>query len=231
MRRFIRGALAGALLASLASISFAVDFGRTVGSGGVSASGAATYSIPIWTPPGPNGLTPSISVDYESNRGNSLMGVGWNLSATLAIERCNRNIAQDGATAPVDLTLNDRYCINGKRLRRFSGDYGVAGSVYHTEIADYSRITAVGTAGNGPQSFIVEAKSGLKYEYGNTTSSRVVLGGSVLRWMLNKVSDRYGNNYIIDYNSLSGFAVPDRFRGRRRVTESAPIGTRPSSTI
>jgi YD repeat-containing protein len=63
--------------------------------------------------------------------------------------------------------------------------------------------------GNGPQYFVVEAKNGLKYEYGNSTSSRVVLGGTVLRWMLNKVYDRNGNNYIIAYNNTSGYAVPD----------------------
>ncbi len=52
-------------------------------------------------------------------------------------------------------------------------------------------------------------KSGLKYEYGGTASSRVVLGSTVLRWMLSKVYDRNGNNYVVSYNNASGFAVPD----------------------
>jgi len=209
MRRLISSALACVLLTSLCSPSFSADPGRTQGRYGVSPSGAATYSIPIWTPPGPNGLTPSISLDYNSQSGNSLAGVGWNLSAALAIERCNRTKAQDGGAAPIDLSTNDKFCINGKRLRAISGTYGFAGSVYYTEIADYSRITAYNTMGNGPEHFIVEAKSGLRYEYGKTASSRVVLGNTVLRWMLNKVSDRNGNNYVISYSNGNGFAIPD----------------------
>src|SRR5206468_1894592 len=61
----------------------------------------------------------------------------------------------------------------------------------------------------GPDHFIVEAKSGLKYEYGNVANSRVMLGTTVYRWMLNKVFDRNGNTYIISYNNANGVAVPD----------------------
>jgi hypothetical protein len=194
----------------LTSVALAVDHGRTVGSFSVSPSGAATYSIPIWTPPGPNGVTPSLSLSYSSQGGNGLAGVGWSLAAVSSIERCNRTKHQDGSGGPVELSTNDRYCMGGNRLRVGSGAYGAASSVYYTEIADYSRITASSlTVGNGPQSFTVEAKSGLKFEYGTTADSRVVLGGTVLRWMLNKVSDRNGNNYIVSYDNGNGFAVPD----------------------
>jgi hypothetical protein len=190
--------------------AFATDFGRTEGVFGVSPAGAATYTIPIWTPPGPNGVQPSISLTYNSQGGNGLVGVGWNLGAVSSIERCARTANQDGNAAPIDLSMNDRYCTGGNRLRVVSGTYGAAASVYCTELADYSRITASSaTIGNGPQSFIVEAKSGLRFEYGNTSDSRVVLNGTVLRWMLNKVSDRNGNNYVVSYNNANGFAVPD----------------------
>jgi RHS repeat-associated protein len=190
--------------------------GRTSGSFAVSPSGSATYSIPIWTPPGPNGVQPSISLDYSSQGGNGLAGVGWNLSAAAAIERCNRTKHQDGEAGEVTLTLADRFCLGGNRLRVVSGSYGAADSVYHTELADFSRITAYGSnAGTGPEYFIVEAKNGLKYEYGVTTNSRVFPGVSptisttVNRWMLSKVSDRNGNNYVISYINSNGFAVPD----------------------
>ncbi len=177
-----------AALALFAAEAFAADYGRTQGSFNVSPSGAATYSIPIWTPPGPNGVTPSLSLSYSSQGGNGLAGVGWNVNAVSSIERCPRTKHQDSSAAPVDLSLNDRFCIGGNRLRVVTGTYGAASSVYHTELADYSRITAHSSAGNGPQYFIVEAKSGLKYEYGSTASSRVVLGTTVLRWMLSASS-------------------------------------------
>jgi len=202
--------LMGAIVFALtASGSFGADFGRTTGSFGLSPSGAANYTIPIWTPPGPNDIQPSLALKYSSQSGNGLAGVGWNLAAVSSIERCPRTTAQDGVDAAIALSTSDRFCIGGNRLRLASGTYGAAGSVFFTEFADYSRITAYSSAGNGPQYFIVEAKSGLKYEYGNTSSSRVILGTTVLRWMLNKVSDRNGNNYVVSYTNTGGFAVPD----------------------
>jgi RHS repeat-associated protein len=205
----LRRLVAVSAVLAVISTPSAAEYGRTMGAFNVSG-GAATYTIPIWTPPGPNGMTPSIALTYSSASGNGVGGVGWHLSAVSSIERCNRNAHQDGGGGgPVTLTMNDRFCIGGNRLRAVSGTYGAAGSVYHTEMADYSRITAYGTTGNGPQYFVVEAKSGLKYEYGATTTSRVVLAGTAMRWMLNRVYDRSGNNYVISYNSSSGFAVPD----------------------
>jgi hypothetical protein len=196
----------------IASSVWAADFGRTQGSFGVSPTGAATYSIPIWMPPGPNGLTPSVSLVYNSSSGNGLGGMGWNVAATSSIERCDRTKHQDGNAAPVDLTMNDRFCISGNRLRLVAGTYGAHNSNYYTEIADFSRVTAVGTAGNGPGYFIVEAKSGLKYEYGGVLNAQVKLGSTVYRWMLNKVYDRSGNTYVIEYINANGFAVPQWIR-------------------
>ena len=209
MKGLIRPAFVSAVLASLSSISLAVDYGRTQGSFDISRSGAATYALPIWTPPGPNGVQPDLGLTYTSQGPNGVAGVGWNLSAVTSIERCPRSIGRDGVDSGILLTNSDRYCIGGNRMRLVSGTYGAAGSVYYTEIADYSRITAYGTQGNGPQYFLVEAKSGLKYEFGNTSSSQVILGNTVLRWMINKVYDRNGNNYVVSYNNTSGFAIPD----------------------
>ncbi len=187
--------------------------GRTLGAFAVSQSGAATYTIPLWAPPGPRGIQPFLALTYNSQVGNGIVGVGWAVSGPMmSIERCPRTSAEDAAPSrAITLTAGDRFCLNGNRLRVSTGAYGAAGSTYQTEIADFSRVTAIGTAGTGPQSFKVESKDGLIYEYGNTTDSRVLVGTitSVLRWMLNKVSDRNGNNYTIFYNTATGFAVPN----------------------
>jgi hypothetical protein len=95
-------------------------------------------------------MTPSIALGYDSQGKNGVGGVGWSLAAVSSIERCDRTVGQDGADGAVDLSLNDRFCINGNRLRLISGTYGASGSVYYTEFADFSRITAQGIAGNGP---------------------------------------------------------------------------------
>ena len=82
-------------LGFFAASALAVDYGRTTGSFDVSPAGAATYTIPIWTPPGPNGVTPSLSLSYSSQGGNGLAGVGWSLAAVSSIERCNRTATGD----------------------------------------------------------------------------------------------------------------------------------------
>ena len=204
--------VAVAMAAVLAEPAAIAAVGRTAGSFGVSPMGAATYTIPIWVPPGPRGVQPTLALTYNSQSGNGVVGDGWSLSgAALSIERCRQPKAVGPYFGKIDLTAADRFCINGNRLRTTGGSvYGAAGSTYQTEIADFSTITALWTAGTGPQSFKIYSKDGLIYEFGNTSDSRVLVGtnASVLSWMLNKVSDRNGNNYVITYNNATGFAVP-----------------------
>jgi hypothetical protein len=175
--------------------------GRTAGSFAVSPTGAASYSIPLWVPRGPRGIQPTLSLDYNSQSGEGLLGPGWALSGLGAITRCNKTVAQDTTPAAVTLSTSDGLCLNGQRLRLFNGTYGVAGSTYQTEIADFSLTTAYGSAGNGPQYFFVQAKNGLIYEYGNTTDSRILASGAATpyQWLLSKVRDRFGNNYAVTY--------------------------------
>lgn len=194
--------------------------GRTPGQFNVSAFGSAQYSIPIWAPPGPRGMQPNLSLAYDSGSGVGPLGIGWSLAGLGQITRCNLTVAQDTTPAPVALVTSDGYCMNGSRLRLTAGTYGTAGSTYQTEIADFSNITANGSAGNGPQYFVVQARNGLTYYYGYTDSngngvnSEVLANGSAtaLTWLLSKVVDRAGNNYVINYlapsASLSGTSVP-----------------------
>ncbi len=188
--------------------------GRTPGQFAVSPMGAATYQIPIWTPPGARGLEPQLALVYTSGSPDGVMGPGWNLAGLSAIARCNKTYA-DNAGAPAAVTLTtgasgDDFCLDGNRMRVTSGTYGAAGSVYQTMVATFSRITAYGTAGNGPSYFYVEGKDGLIYEYGNTADSKAYAnGGSTpYAWMLNKVRDRQGNNLKVVYSTTSGAVQP-----------------------
>jgi hypothetical protein len=167
-------------------------------------------------------MQPNLSLFYDSQSSIGPLGIGWSLAGLGQITRCNLTTAQDTTPAAVALVTGDGYCINGSRLRLTSGTYGTTGSTYQTEIADFSNITANGTAGNGPQYFIVQGRNGLKYYYGFTDSngnganSEVLASGSTtaLTWLLSKVVDREGNNYVINYlapsSSLSGTSVPNK---------------------
>ena len=108
--------------------------GRTAGNFGVSATGAAQYSIPLWTPPGINGVQPSLALVYSSRGGDGYFGNGWSLSGLSSIHRCSRTWAQDGVAAAAADVISDRFCLDGNQLKLTGGTYGVAGSTYHTEI-------------------------------------------------------------------------------------------------
>ena len=78
------------------------SFGHIRGQFAVSPpSGAAQYSIPIWTPPGIRGVQPSLALVYNSQSPSGILGPGWSLAGLSAITRCNRTYAQDGAAAPI----------------------------------------------------------------------------------------------------------------------------------
>jgi RHS repeat-associated protein len=208
--------VAGALIAGALCANSAANaaVGRTEGAFSVTPSGAATYQIPIFSPPGPKGLQPNISLVYNSRQLVGPLGRGWGIAGLSSISRCNKTYAQDGRGESVALSTTDGYCIDGARLRIIGGSYGYSGSTYQTEIADFSLITASGTAGNGPASFTVKRKDGLIYEYGSTTDSRVLATGTSTAsvWMVNQISDRSGNRIKFTYKTpdsgTTGTTVP-----------------------
>ncbi len=214
------GALISKTLSLLAALSLAVfsdnaqgGVGRTPGSFAVSNTGAATYTIPIWAPPGPNGLTPKIALTYSSQSGNGVVGVGWNIAGLSAITRCNLTYTEDLAPAPVALSTTDGLCLDGQRLRLTSnaGTYGQPSSTYQTEIANFKNVTASTTAaGTGPAYFTVQDRNGVSYIYGNGGNARILATGSTtaLEWLLNEIVDTSGNTIFINYNTGTGTGVP-----------------------
>lgn len=178
--------------------TYTINTGLAVGKtpGTLVAGGSAGYSIPIAIPSGTNGLQPSISLNYSSDFSDGIMGIGWDIAGISAITRTNKTIYNDGKSDAIRCDLTDKYVLDGKRLVTLSGyTYGVDNSVYGTEREEFSKIVAHGATGQGPDYFVVFAKSGLIYEYGNSTDSKLKNGTCIISWKLNKITDRY-NNYI-----------------------------------
>jgi len=198
--------------------------GRIPAQFNVSSWGSAQYSFPIWTPPGPRGVQPNLGIFYDSHSASGVLGPGWQLTGLSSITRCNLTYAQDGTAAAVTLTYADRFCLDGQRLRLTSSDtlssYGQDSTTYQTEIANFSNVTAHGQTGFGPTYFTVQGRNGLTYEYGNVNTTGAANNGSqvlapgtstALQWLLDKVSDRWGNNYVITYsapNAAEGVGLP-----------------------
>ena len=175
-----------------------VDTGKPVGAIAgvvdVSPTGAATYQIPIFTPPGTAGMEPQISIVYNSQGGNGMLGVGWDIAGLSAITRTGQTFYHDNKAVPVNLDGDDRFVLDGNRLMLHLGKYGVIGAIYATEIGTYSQI-ASSAAANGDCRFEVTTKDGQTLEYGYTDDSRANIGSNILLWRLNKITD-INDNYI-----------------------------------
>jgi hypothetical protein len=178
----------------------------------VGQMGAATYSVPIALPPGTAGVMPSVSLDYSSQGGNGLLGVGWSLGGLPSIGRCQRTVAQDGVLGGVNYDANDRFCMEGSRLVLVGGTYGADGAEYRTELDAFSKIISHGAAGNGPAWFEVHTKSGQVMEFGHTADSQVLAQGKATAraWAVNKVSDTKTSYFSVTYanDAATGQSVP-----------------------
>ncbi|MHB1093028.1 FG-GAP-like repeat-containing protein [Thiobacillus sp.] len=215
---FMRGSGVAFFLASIffgiGTASAATVPGAIPGSFDVSETGAATYSIPIAVPPGTAGMEPKLSLNYSSQSGNGIAGVGWSIGGLSAITRCPQTIVQDGQTRGVQLDAYDRFCLDGQRLIVINGaTYGAPGAEYRTEIESFSKVVSIGGTAGDPQSFKVWTKAGQIIEFGNTIDSRVEAQGKPIAavWTVNKISDTVGNYIAFTY-------FEDNANGEHRIT-------------
>lgn len=196
--------------------------GGLAGSAGVSMTGAATYSIPLWTPPARAGIGPNLSLNYSSQSGVGMAGFGWDVSGVSKITRCGKSIAQDGINADPSLDdgpQGDRYCLDGQRLVVVSGAYGTEGSEYRTEFNGHEKIVALSFTEAGPSIFKVYQRDGTVRTYGpidpgfkirvDYNAQTDVYTNSVVKyvrfeWGLARVEDTMGNYMAIDYSILGG---------------------------
>lgn len=185
----------------------------TEGNGKV-VNGQASYVVPIKLPPTVNDLAPDLSLSYNSgNRRSGHLGLGWSLGGLSSIYRCSANFATDGVEAQKSnpqYSIGDRLCMDGQRLvvadaegPSSDAEYWANGVVYATERESFSKIEAL----DGHTAFRVHLKNGLIRYYGqndDAQNSRIYRagdeGGSIRAWALNRVEDRYGNDYSIYYN-------------------------------
>lgn len=170
----------------------------------VSEQGEATYSVDLLAAQGTAGVAPHISLNYSSDAGDGIAGLGWSVGGLSSISRCHQTPAQDGNTSGVSLNANDRFCLDGQRLIVTSGTYGAAGSMYRTEIDSYAVITAVGGSTGNPEYFTVRRKDGsLSYYGAGNGSAQSVSPGSTdtrrLSWAISRFQDSVGNPIKFTY--------------------------------
>jgi len=173
-------------------------------------TGAATYSMPFWTPPGPGGFQPSLALSYNSqvvDRATALtqasfVGMGWSLDSG-AIER--------DFHGTMDYLGDDTFTINvnGLSERLLPGTDGY----YHTASESFWRITWDTNA----NVWYAWDTSGTKYTFGETLDSRAhywrydindYFGTCdeqeiVWRYSLNSVENAFGQELTYTYENAT----------------------------
>jgi RHS repeat-associated protein len=185
-----------------ATINEALNVGTTVGFVGVTATGAASYQIPVEIPKGIAGLEPDVSIGYNSQGGNGLAGYGWNLSASSVISRSGKTFYYDNAADAPQLNNTDNIMLDGRRMILISGQNLVNGARYRLE---YDPATDIAYKVIGSYyCFSVRTKDGSTREYGSTATSNIqTSGGSTLFWLLSKITDKNGNTITFDYDVIA----------------------------
>lgn len=182
------------------TLNTSLPVGYQTGSPGVSPSGDATYQIPIYMPNGTGGMTPQLSIYYNSQAGNSILGMGFDLSGISVISRANMPYYATSSIISTSVWEN-QLAIDGNILVLQSGTQGVDGSVYKTESETFNTIYLYGNIGTGSEYFKVQTKDQRILYYGNTANSKIQPLGSVssLGYFLTKVTDPNGNYIVYNY--------------------------------
>ncbi|MCP3167056.1 SpvB/TcaC N-terminal domain-containing protein [Myxococcus qinghaiensis] len=144
----------------------------------VTANGSAAVSIPLWVPPGRAGIQPSLSIVYDSQGSDGLLGPGFNLAGLSQITLCPNSFARDGILQAVDfrhwLLPSDNqvfdfykrvYCLDGARLAPAgTRAFKLEQDAYATIRIPDSNMPA------NPETFEVRGRDGLIRTYGRATT-------------------------------------------------------------
>lgn len=178
--------------------SITIDQTKMVGEipieSGTSPTGARTYNVPINCFKSEGITAPQISLSYNSQQGNGIMGMGWSIGGLQAITRSNKSIYYDNATSGIALTKNDALYLNGTRLIKTNAN--------STEIQYESETGHIKVVGhlNGTvlKYFDVYFPNGYRGVFGFTTNT-----ASKLTYPVTSLTDDKGNTITYTYNSYS----------------------------
>lgn len=137
------------------------SFGYINGQFNVTDAGSALYAIPLSVSPGTAGMAPELSIAYNSQGGNGILGNGWSLLGLSTISRSGKTLSQDNEVRGIKLDGSDTYSLDGERLVLVNGTYGSDGSEYRTEQNAFLKVVSYGNANGSPEKFRVWTTSGL----------------------------------------------------------------------
>ena len=160
-------------------------------------TGSVNYFIPIELPEGTNGLKPTISLSYSSQRVNdksSLIASGWLVT---------ENYIQRDVNYTASNVSDDFFELNlGGQISELI--YSSTNNRYYTEIESYNKINNYSGSVNNSNGeyWIIKATDGISYRFGfnNDSELRSNQQPYVSRWYLDLITDTFGNNIYYSYN-------------------------------
>ncbi|HEV8355409.1 MAG TPA: SpvB/TcaC N-terminal domain-containing protein, partial [Gemmatimonadales bacterium] len=165
-------------------------------------NGSGSTAVKLALPRGPGGITPDLSLTYNSGAGNSSLGLGWSLSGMLSVRRSTDRGVPYYVDGPDGLDNDfDGRVDNPEELDTFTGASGeelvtLAGGTFRAENEGaFLRYTRSGAG------WEAQSRDGRRYLFGQSAQARIEDSGRVFEWCLERVLDPNGNT--IDYEYLS----------------------------
>lgn len=162
-------------------------------------SGAFSYSIPLEVPPGRHGLTPQLSLVYNSSGGNGFLGVGWDLPIGYVMRSTKYGVDYNcnPATNPNPCYV---FMLGGASSELIKRPDICSTDCYGAKIEGaFMKFRFVNNT-----YWEVTDKSGTKYLLGQTASSRQDGTPGVFKWMLESVMDTRSNTIGYSYFKHQG---------------------------
>ena len=186
------------VLFSPAGLAQANSVGASLSNFEVDRFGAFNYRMPIDLPPGPGGLRPDISLLYNSQTADGLLGHGWQIEGLSTIHRCTAIPFLHERRRAITFSNSDRLCLDGSYLEL------VDVNEYRTHIESFTKLIK---EDSGIRSvFEARTKSGRIIRYGGNENAWIGQSDhdpKVLSWLVSSISDLYHNQIKFDYAGSS----------------------------
>lgn len=164
----------------------------------VTDSGDAAFVLALEAIPGRAGVAPDIAIQYSSgNVDESVLGVGYSLSAASSIQRCAKTMAIDGEIHPVQFDDTDAYCLDNKRMVVLAA----SANVIEYRVWPDNQLKIIAHVEKPAESYF-EAflPDGSRVFYGASESTRPMANTGVPRaWLAEEQRDARGNAMLFDY--------------------------------
>ena len=169
-------------------------------------TGAATYSLSVWTPPGPGGMQPNVSLNYNSQvidessaySQASWVGMGWSLE-TGAITRNMHDSDSDLSDDTFNISVGG---ISGLLL-----PVSVAGDItrYNTADQSYAKVEY----NSSSDTWTAWSKDGTTFTFDQTAKTNTTNGCAAStnalnltwKWSLGSTTDTFGNQMTYTYSN------------------------------